>query len=740
MPTDVLIINALDDELQAVLRLAGGMPSNWERKTDSSGFPFYVRSFSLPNGEQLHIAAAWSGAMGETAAVGRAHTLIEFLEPLALAMCGICAGRREDVFLGDVIVADRVFSYDHGKLVASNETGHRVEQIFHDIETYNLERAWAMNVPDFARIWRQPWHKDRPISLDTQRGWMLRCLCAREEDGTAPAPRLHPQRSIYCPDYERVVRSLLKRGLVSLKGGTVIMTDAGRELALNERELYIEGPPPDPPFRVHLGAIATGKTVRQDPDLFPWLAHFSRKVLGVEMEAAAIGWIAELSGIPSLIAKAVSDYGDEDKDDGFRAFAARASAEFLLEFLTQYPPRTLSRHRVLAALQASGHRIGALSYAAPRAHRPTSADSKNEETSNQPAARKDERDVLHHQTRGMVLAHVLTPSDKSDCKYDVFVYAKSHDDGDLSRVRSASFFFGKHWDDQVFAGTRDGNRLGVKTSAQAPFLCTCRIVFDDDQEVTLHRFIDFEMGDIISKLADSRQDTRPDPMSEFLDVSFLARGLECARAVVRLRVLYEDGAAANLGTGFFIAPGRILTAHHMFFREPGDSVPVAVEVWLNYELDRSGAISSPKSLNARPETIRGNAQYDWAVIDVDQPMPDASYLPIENVGRPAAIGDQVYIIQHPQGGPKKLSFARNEVTTVDESHIQYLTGTTAGSSGAPVFNNRWEVVALHHMWVFGPGDNPRMTRKEGVRIERIAASMRELGLLQGSSRRWPDLE
>ncbi len=34
--------------------------------------------------------------------------------------------------------------------------------------------------------------------------------------------------------------------------------------------------------------------------------------------------------------KAVSDHGDEDKDDGFRSFACLAAAEFLVAFLLQY--------------------------------------------------------------------------------------------------------------------------------------------------------------------------------------------------------------------------------------------------------------------------------------------------------------------------------------------------------------------------------------------------------------------
>ena len=51
------------------------------------------------------------------------------------------------------------------------------------------------------------------------------------------------------------------------------------------------------------------------------------------MEAAAIGLVSEQLGRQALIVKAVSDHGDNDKDDRFRVFAARASAEVLIRFL-----------------------------------------------------------------------------------------------------------------------------------------------------------------------------------------------------------------------------------------------------------------------------------------------------------------------------------------------------------------------------------------------------------------------
>jgi hypothetical protein len=56
------------------------------------------------------------------------------------------------------------------------------------------------------------------------------------------------------------------------------------------------------------------------------------------MEAAGIGYVAGRLGRRSVIVKAVSDFADSDKDDSFRGFACRASAELLLALLLRQLP------------------------------------------------------------------------------------------------------------------------------------------------------------------------------------------------------------------------------------------------------------------------------------------------------------------------------------------------------------------------------------------------------------------
>ncbi|WP_437760194.1 pentapeptide repeat-containing protein [Sorangium sp. So ce1389] len=333
---DALVVTALQDELEAVLALGEGGRDGWREARDPAGFPYYVREVPNDRGQPLRVAAAWSGRMGESAAAARAQGLIEELDPGCLAMCGICAGRRGEVSLGDVIVADRVYSYDEGKRVAPGGDGGGGE-FFHDIETYNLERTWNMDAALFAREFERqaPLARERPPSKASQAWWLRHALYASQVEG-GPPPVLLPERAARCPGWTERIGELEAQGVLRIGDGGLELTEAGVAQVRRDRVVHPDGPPPARPFRVHIGPIATGKAVQEDAGLFERLKPIGRRVLGVEMEAAAIGYVAERLGRRSIIAKAVSDHGDHEKDDSFRAFACRASAEFLFAFLRRY--------------------------------------------------------------------------------------------------------------------------------------------------------------------------------------------------------------------------------------------------------------------------------------------------------------------------------------------------------------------------------------------------------------------
>ncbi|MEH1926704.1 trypsin-like peptidase domain-containing protein [Nostoc sp.] len=52
------------------------------------------------------------------------------------------------------------------------------------------------------------------------------------------------------------------------------------------------------------------------------------------------------------------------------------------------------------------------------------------------------------------------------------------------------------------------------------------------------------------------------------------------------------------------------------------------------------------------------------------------------------------MIHHPQGKPVIISDF-GQITQVGEDYIDHNVKTDDGSSGAPIFNRQWELIAIH---------------------------------------------
>lgn len=112
-------------------------------------------------------------------------------------------------------------------------------------------------------------------------------------------------------------------------------------------------------------------------------------------------------------------------------------------------------------------------------------------------ASSDTRSAIYARQRGLFLAHILAPPQKHGQWYDAYIYLIADAGADLGAVQQAEFFFGAPGDERGFMGTRTHQSIGVKTAAYAPFLCTCQVTFTDGESVTMHRYIDFEMGHLV---------------------------------------------------------------------------------------------------------------------------------------------------------------------------------------------------------------------------------------------------
>jgi V8-like Glu-specific endopeptidase len=199
-------------------------------------------------------------------------------------------------------------------------------------------------------------------------------------------------------------------------------------------------------------------------------------------------------------------------------------------------------------------------------------------------------------------------------------------------------------------------------------------------------------------------------------VRILELGRDAARAVVHVSV------PGGRGSGFMVGSDLMMTNHHVIGDHP---TALAGSYTFFYELGRDGrqkaeAISVP----ARAEGLfHTNEELDYTVVELAE---------LPGFGRPLALepvlmrrDDRVSIIQHPGGHYKKISLQNNFVAYADPRILQYTTSTMPGSSGSPVFDDEFRVVAIHHSGgvIAEPGTQRRYLRNEGISMLSILRDM-----------------
>ncbi|MBO0950613.1 trypsin-like serine peptidase [Fibrella forsythiae] len=214
------------------------------------------------------------------------------------------------------------------------------------------------------------------------------------------------------------------------------------------------------------------------------------------------------------------------------------------------------------------------------------------------------------------------------------------------------------------------------------------------------------------------------PKSNLLPISFLDQGVQCARAVVR--IVTPEG----LGSGFLVGDNLLITNNHVLRNR---EIAKQAKIQFNYQKTLQGLDTIFEEFSLDPTTAfltstdtLATKDFDFTIVKVRGDIAQFGTLPLSKVS--AQKGDFVNIIQHPSGGPKQIALYNNIVTGVDETVVQYLTDTLPGSSGSPVFNSTWEVVALHHAGgnLVDPASKQTVFRNEGINSLRIQEALQRL--------------
>lgn len=187
-------------------------------------------------------------------------------------------------------------------------------------------------------------------------------------------------------------------------------------------------------------------------------------------------------------------------------------------------------------------------------------------------------------------------------------------------------------------------------------------------------------------------------LSDMVSSRFLFEGARKARTVGRISRL--EGPEA-IGTGFMISPHLLMTNHHVLEDEEEAN---GCYVEFDYFYSKDDTRVKSEIFKLRPfDFYHYNSDYDYAIVMVDE-MSDQerklSKYGWNNLGlgkTEVQPSDRLNIVHHPKGEHQQISIRKNYVVDIENEdiYVEYVTDTDYGSSGSPVYNDEWNIVALH---------------------------------------------
>lgn len=202
--------------------------------------------------------------------------------------------------------------------------------------------------------------------------------------------------------------------------------------------------------------------------------------------------------------------------------------------------------------------------------------------------------------------------------------------------------------------------------------------------------------------------------NDLLPVSFLQQGLRAARAVALVR---EDGIPK--GSGFLTYGNLFVTNHHVLPEAP---ISGRITLQFGYRQSESGEIRPGRLYAVDADSFwltSPTEAFDCTLIALGEALTDSGEQPLplalDDRNDKHALGIGLNLIHHPGGAPQQVSLRNNALLARHEQFLHYEADSDGGSSGAPVFNDSWQLVALHHG---GVEENGKWVN-EGIRMSAL---------------------
>jgi endonuclease G len=219
---------------------------------------------------------------------------------------------------------------------------------------------------------------------------------------------------------------------------------------------------------------------------------------------------------------------------------------------------------------------------------------------------------------------------------------------------------------------------------------------------------------------------------DFLGIRYFEAGVAAARAVGRITIRDEAGRLEGYGTGSMVSPRLMLTNHHVL---PDARTAALSAVEFNYQDGVDGQPLQPRLCHFDPDSFFvADEERDFALVAVragEDELAQFGFTPLIEAEGKALIGEYVTIVQHPRGEKKQVALRENQIVSILDQVLHYEADTEPGSSGSPVFNDQFELIALHHASVRANGADGRDYLNEGIRASRIIKFIQEQPLDEG---------
>ncbi|MBW4559836.1 MAG: serine protease [Mojavia pulchra JT2-VF2] len=260
----------------------------------------------------------------------------------------------------------------------------------------------------------------------------------------------------------------------------------------------------------------------------------------------------------------------------------------------------------------------------------------------------------------------------------------------------------------------------------------------------------------------SFSEKEPDSIQQFFDGIDTNHSSDALKDPERFKKLLP----IPIATGFLVGSSYLLTNHHVL---PNEEVCAEVIAQFGYDQDGLGRKIPPieYKLDLDPETgffetneeldytlvklqdrpkdsnlsILGRAgdRFGWITLDenstnIAPPIDDKRLIELQKIGvqqnvpqGKLAQGEPVNIIQHPKGKRKQVILSSNRVIDIYKKFIRYEADADFSSSGSPVFNQQWQLVALHNSAVANikTDSTIEIVAEQGVRACEIVKDLQQ---------------